>query len=179
MRLRPKPPVIPPDLLDRYAEPERVFGPNMRFRIASILLGTLLLLLGVGFFLIGVTTRQARPQRDGSGGIMILLAGGLVAVGTAAIFFPMSMPLNWIYVCPKGLIRTRGTVWEAVDWADVLRFEDASFSRGAASFRQCRIITSAGTEWGFLANWVAEYGQLVAVLRQKVEKRPPTPELNN
>ncbi|HEV3436752.1 MAG TPA: hypothetical protein VG122_05295 [Gemmata sp.] len=57
-------------------------------------------------------------------------------------------------------------------WADVLRFEDASLSSGVGTSQQCRIITAAGVEWGFLANWVAQYGRLVEVLHQKVVERP-------
>jgi hypothetical protein len=165
------PPTIPPDLLDRYGEPEHVFGPNMRFRVASFLLGGLLLLLGLAFSLFGVAARAAQGFR-GSEGVLLLLGAGLMAVGAAAVLIPRSVPLNWVFVCPAGLVRIRGADWDAVGWADVSRFEDASFSVGAVTSRQCRIITAAGAEWGFQADWVAEYGRLVAVLRRKVEERP-------
>src|SRR5262245_34146864 len=73
MRLRPTPPAIPADLLDRFGEPEDVFGPNMRFRVASVLLGALLLLLGLGFFLSGVVARGAQAPPRGSEGVLLLL----------------------------------------------------------------------------------------------------------
>jgi hypothetical protein len=176
MRLRPMPPAIPADLLDRFGEPECVFGPNMRFRVASVLLGALLLLLGLGFFLYGVVARVAQAPARGSEGVLLLLGGGLMAVGAAAAVFPRSVPLNWVFVCPDGLVRTRGADWDAVAWADVSRFEDASLSGGAVATRQCRIVTTAGAEWGFLADGVAEYGRLAAVLRRKVEERPTPPD---
>jgi hypothetical protein len=177
MQLRPTPPTIPPDLLDRYGEPEYVFGPNMRFRVTSVLLGALLFLLGLAFFLFGVAARVIQAPPRGSEGVLLLLAAGLMAVGAGAVVFPRSVPLNWVFVCPGGLVCTRGADWDAVGWADVSRFEDMSLSGGAVTTRQCRIVTASGAEWGFLADWVAEYGQLAAVLRRKVEERsaPPDP----
>jgi hypothetical protein len=144
MRLRPTPPVIPPDLLDRYGEPEHVFGPNMRFRIASVVMGTVLLLLAVTFFIFGMADRAAQGPQRSSGGLLVLLSAGLLAVGGAAIVFPMSIPLNWVFVFPKGLVRTRGAEWDNVDWVNVLRFEDMSLSSGVATSEQCRIITLPG-----------------------------------
>jgi hypothetical protein len=147
----------------------------MRFRVASFLLGALLLLLGLAFFLFGVAARAAQGLR-GSEGVLALLGAGLMAVGAAAVVFPRSVPLSWVFVCPGGLVRIRGADWDAVGWADVSRFEDASLSSGAMTIRQCRIVTADGAEWGFQANGVAEYGRLAAVMRRKVEERPTPPD---
>src|SRR5262245_27304901 len=144
----------------------------MRSRRSSLLQCALLLLLVLSFFLYGVFSRGAQAPPRGSEGVLVLLGGGLMAVGAAAVVFPRSVPLNWVFVCPGGLVRTRGADWDAVAWADVARFEDASLSGGVVTTRQCRIVTTAGAEWGFLADWVAEYGRLAAVLRRKVEERP-------
>src|SRR4051812_32276512 len=121
MRLRP-PPALPPDLLDRFGAPDEAFGPNMRFRVASVLLGALLLLLGLAFFVIGVLGPAARGP--GAGGILRLLATGLIAVGGAAVVLPIRVPRNWVFVCPRGLVRTRGAEWDGLGWAEVARFEE-------------------------------------------------------
>lgn len=171
MRLRTTPPAIPKEFLDRYGEPEDAFGPNRRFRIASILLGSLLCLLGLAFLTFGVLGKVAPAQRGGSEGILMLLGGGLLTIGAASVLFPMSVPLNWVFVCPGGLIRARGEEWDAVGWSDVAGFQVANVSSGSASIRQCSILTVDGAEWGFQANWLANYGMLVALLRRKLEGR--------
>ena len=175
MRFRPTPPAIPPDLLDRYGRPEYVFGTNVRFRVASVLLGALLLVLGLALFLFRVAAGAAQPR--GSDNILLdVVIGGLIALGAAAVYLPWSVPLNWLFVCPGGLVRRRGTDWDAVRWAEVSRFEDMSLAGGAVTVRQCRIVTTTGAEWGFLADRFAEYGRLAAVLRRKVEERPTPPD---
>jgi hypothetical protein len=172
MRLRPTPPAIPPDLLERYGEPEHVFGPNMRFRVASGLLGAFLFLLGLAFLILGFAAQGAQKMDRGTSKAWTFLALLLMTMGTAAIVLPRSVPLNWVFVCPRGLVRTLGADWNAVAWADVSRFEDASLSHRMVAIQQCRIITTAGEEWGFLANNVAGYERLAAILRQKVAERP-------
>ena len=49
---------------------------------------------------------------------------------------------------------------------------------GLATMRLCRIVAADGAQWDFLADLVAHYGRLVAVLRRKVEERrmPPEPD---
>jgi hypothetical protein len=42
----------------------------------------------------------------------------------------------------------------------------------AVAIRQCRIVLKGGTEWGFLADYIAEYGRLTEVLRRKVDEWP-------
>ena len=167
MKLHPTTPSIPADLLAQYGEPEHVFGPNMQFRVRSLCLGVLLVVLGAAFFVIGVESRVNDRPKDGSSGLMVMLAAGLMAVGAGAVVFPRSVPLNWIFVCPGGLVRTRGEEWLAIAWSDVSRFENADLSDKAVTIRQCRIITSSGEEVAFSANWIADYQQLTAVLRQK------------
>jgi hypothetical protein len=169
MALKPTAPRLPADLLARFGEPEAIFGPNLRFRAASAALGIALVALGLGFVVARVAWGAARvPLGE-------FLGGGLLALGAAAILLPLRVPRNWVFVCPRGLVRTRGADWDVVDWAMVLRFEDASRTRGALLARQCRLVITGGAEWGFQADWVADYHRLTEVLRLKVEQRrlPP------
>lgn len=165
---RPRPPALPVELLDRSGPPEAVFGPNMRFRRKSIGMGIVLVLLGVGFFGWSLALRLGPAPRDPSEVIFSCLAAGLFAVGGAAVYYPLSMRYDWVYVCPGGLIRTRGVHWDAVAWGDILRFDDCTMAGNVVTIRQCRIITVAGEEWGFLADSVADFDQLSARLRAKM-----------
>ena len=179
MRLRPTPPAIPPELLAQYGEAEEAFGPNMRFRRASLVLGAFLLLLGVGFFVFGVAALVQRAK--GSYEAVLFSGLCLMTMGGVAIGFALSGARNWVFVCPRGLVRTFGRdwiKWEGVGWADVLRVEDVNSSHGLATMRRCRIVAADGAQWDFLADLVAHYGRLVAVLRRKVEERrmPPEPD---
>lgn len=159
--MRPPPPDIPADLLDQFGPPEAAFGPNTRFRAASAAMGAFLMALGMAFFVLGFAS------------LLAYLGGGLMAVGAAAFFLPRSVPRNWVFVCPGGLIRTRGADWEAVAWADVARFEEVAAPGTMVAVRQCRIVTAAGAEWGFMADWVGDFKRLAALLRQKAEAPPP------
>ncbi|MFL5243122.1 MAG: hypothetical protein ACJ8FY_13530 [Gemmataceae bacterium] len=80
------------------------------------------------------------------------------------------MPLDWVFVCPQGLVRSHGDVWDSVHWTDVERFEDATLSHKAVTMRQCRIVLKAGAHWGFLANSIADYGRLTKLLFRKGEE---------
>jgi hypothetical protein len=169
MGLRPTAPRLPADLLARFGEPEATFGPNMRFRAASAVLGIALVALGLAFFWVRVAWGAAQVPLGG------LLGAGLLVLRAAAILLPLRVPRNWVFICPRGLVRTRGADWDGVDWARVARFEDASLASGAALSRQCRLVLTGGTEWGFQADWVADYRRLAEVLRRKVEERRPPP----
>ena len=171
MRRRPSPPTLPPDLADRFGEPEHVFGPNLWFRAVSTVLGCFLALLGLALFIFGLAVVTAKLMPGGQ--VYLLLGGGLMTVGVAAVAFPRSVPRNWLFVCPGGLVRTRGTEWEGVGWAKMVRFEDASSTSGVVAVRQCRVVISDGDEWGFIADWIANYARLTTVLRQKVNGRSP------
>src|SRR5262245_51727059 len=117
MRLRPTPPSLPSDLVNRFGQPEAVFGPNVRFRVASALLGALLVLLGLAYFVGGVAVMADRGQPGGP--LYLLLGGGLMAVGGAAVALPWRAARTWVFVCPRGLVRTRASEWEAVGWDEV------------------------------------------------------------
>jgi hypothetical protein len=149
-------------LVERFGAPEDAFGPNMRFRFAAIALGLVLVVLGVGFFV----------AREGFGPVMVpfawSLSAGLTALGGAAIYFPLTVRRTWLFICPGGIVRGRGEDWDGLDWFDAVRFQDMSLEGGGVAVRQCRIITADGAEWGFLADWVADYDRLVTVLRGKV-----------
>lgn len=170
MRPRPAPPVLPANLLDRLGEPEDVFGPNRRFRTASTVAGGALVLLGFVFCLAGAA---AGPARGAPGGqVYLLLGGGLMLCGSVAVLLPRQVPPTWVFVCPRGVARARGADWEAVEWAEVVRFEDATLAAGVA-MRQFRVVLAGGGEWGFLADYVADYRRLTDVLRRKVAERDP------
>ena len=167
---RPRPPAVPNELLEPYGPPEAVFGPNMRFRRKSIGMGIVLVLLGVGFFGWCLALRLGPAPRDPSEVIFRWLAAGLFAIGGAAVYYPLSMRYDWVYVCPGGLIRTRGVHWDAVAWGDIRRFDDCTMAGNVVTIRQCRIITVAGEEWGFLADSVADFERLNALLVEKTGK---------
>ena len=165
--LRRKPPAIPTDLLERCGEPERVFAPNAKFRIVSSMCGIILLVVGSAFILLD---KLGMPLSDFVSGN---LAVPMLALGAALLIGARLVPLHWVFVSPRGLLRRRGDTWEHVDWADVARFEDATLGHKGITFQQCRIVTTSGQEWGFLADQTAEYSELAAVLRQKVAARNP------
>ena len=161
-------PSLPSEFVDRFGAPEVVFGPNIRFRRQSTIVGAFLVLLGVISILCGLAALQV--QWPPGGGLYLLLGGGLLAVGVVALVLPRQVPLSWVYVCPRGLVRIRGGVWEALGWADVLRFEEGSPANGRmVAIQQCRIITAEGAEWGFIADLIADYPRLVTALRRKID----------
>lgn len=165
-----QPPAIPAELLNLYGQPEEVFRPNMQFRRLSALLGLILIGMGVAFFVWSYfDARDPNAPQNGSNGIRQLLGGGLIVVGGAAFFLPFAVPRNWVIVCPNGLIRNRGEVWESVTWADIVRFDDATLSARAVTIRQCRIVTRSGPEWGIEANWTADFDRLCSVIRHKLK----------
>jgi hypothetical protein len=166
MRLRPTPPTIPYEILARFGEPEHVFGPNVQFRIIAAVCGVILLTMGVLFFLMGLPIGGARlPLADG---VSSMLTVPLVALGAVVLLGTRLVPLNWVFVCPKGLVRTRGDAWDGLKWIEIERFEKADLAHQGITARQCRIVKKDGTEWGFQADYVAEYRRLTEVLRQKV-----------
>lgn len=168
MRLRPTPPVIPPELLARFGEPEHVFGPNVRFRILAAVCGTILVGMGILFFLIGVGAGGAKlPLGDWVSG---RLAVPLVVLGAVVFLGTRLVPLNWVFVCPQGLVRTRGDAWDGMEWTEMERFENAPLTHKGVTARQCRVVRKDGTEWGFLADYVAGYRRLTEVLRQRADE---------
>jgi hypothetical protein len=130
----------------------------VRFRVVAAICGIVLVAMGILFLLLRLGSGGAAlPLSDGVSGklaIPLMVVGAVVLIGVRLV------PLNWVFVCPHGLIRTQGTAWAGVGWADVARFEDATLSHRAVTMRQCRIVLKDGAEWGFLAEYVAEYGRL-------------------
>ena len=170
MRLRPAPPAVPLDLLNAFGEPEQVFGPNLRFRVIAAVCGGVLVAMGVFFFLLGMGAAGAGlPLSDWVSG---KLTAPLVGFGVILLIGTRLVPLSGVFVCPRGLIRTRGDAWDGIHWAEVDRFEDATLTHKAVTTRQCRLVLKNGAEWGFLADHIAEYGKLTEVLRRKVEELP-------
>ena len=156
------------ELVARLGEPEDVFGPNRRFRIASTIVGSVLVLLGVVFCVAWVSLLPGGGAPGG--GAFLLLGSGLMICGLAAVILPRQVPATWVFVCPRGLARLRGANWEAVDWAEVLRIEDATLPT-RTTVRQCRVVLASGGEWGFLADYVADFKRLTEVLRRKMAEQ--------
>jgi hypothetical protein len=105
-----------------------------------------------------------------AGGVSEMLTLGLVVLGGFCIVAPRIVPANWVFVCPKGVVRTRGANREGVAWDEVTRFEDASLKSGITTIRQCRLVLKDGSEWGFIADWIGDCRKLAEVLRRKVEE---------
>ena len=153
-------------MLDRFGVPEEVFGPNLRFRVVAAFCGVVLVLMGVLFFLAGLGGGDGRLPLGGWVGAK--LAAPLLVLGAVVMIGARLVPRNWVFVCPRGVVRTRGAIWEGVGWAEVERFEDATLTGQMVALRQCRLVLKGGGEWGFLADYVAEYGRLAEALRRKV-----------
>lgn len=172
------PPALPADLLDRFGEPEGVFGPNRRFVAASTAVGLGLAVLGPAFIALGVAAQLGRlPGHE----FYYFLGLVMAALGVLAVMVPRQPPSAWVFVCPRGVARVRGDDWEAVAWAEVVRFEDAARSHRGQAIRQCRLVLTGGGEWGFLADRVAEFGRLSEMLRRKTAGREdsvPSPPIS-
>jgi hypothetical protein len=174
---QPQSPTLPPDLLARLGEPEGVFGPNRRYRTASAIVGIGLVALGLAFLVLGVAAQLGRLS-----GHQIYYFLGLVmmTLGVLAVKVERQAPPTWVFVCRRGVARVREASWEALEWDEVARFEDASLGHRGVTIRQCRLVLVAGGEWGFLADNVADFGRLTVSLRRKLAEREgpepnPTP----
>jgi hypothetical protein len=173
MRLLHKPPAMPAELLDRFGAPEQTFGPNVRFRALSVICGLILAALGVLFVMIRLAPRGVRlPLGDPAGAA---LGVPLLVIGAVAIFGPRMFPTTWLFVCPNGLVRSRGAAWDSLDWSEADRFEDATLTQNPVAIRQCQIVTTKGAAWGFLADWFADYNRLTEVLQRKMEEHRDSP----
>jgi hypothetical protein len=160
-----QPPPLPPDLVARLGPSEELFGPNLRFRTQSTLLGGFLVVLGlVGFVFGGL--RAAAHIRDGQ--IYLFFGMVLMAVGSAAVILPRRAPLRWTFICARGLAQSERDGWRTVEWTEVRRATGVSMTSGVATIRQFRLDLTDGTEMGFLGDYVADYRRLSDVLRAKV-----------
>jgi hypothetical protein len=166
MLFHPRSPTIPDDLLAKFGEPESAFGPNMRFRIVSVICGIMLIAMAVVYVLMSIGPNPL-PL---AGGVSHLLTFGLIVLGGFCIVAPRIVSANWVFVCPRGVVRTRGAIWEGLEWDRVARFEDATLKSGITTMRQCRLVLHDGSEWGFIADWIGDYRRLAEVMRQKVEE---------
>ncbi len=151
-------------MLDQFGEPEHVFGPNLRFRVVAAICAISIVGAGVFFFLLGAAGNRLLLADWVSG----KLAVPMVTVGTVVLIGTRLVPLNWIFVCPKGVIRTRDAAWDGISWTDVDRFEDTTGTYKAVTTRQYRLLLKGGGEWGFLADYISEYDSLIQALQQKV-----------
>jgi hypothetical protein len=161
-----RPPAIPTELVQQFGEPEHAFGPNMRFRIVSVICGIVMIAMAVVYALMSIGPNPI-PL---AGGVSYLLTFGLIVLGGFCIVAPRIVPGNWVFICPKGLVRTRGANWDGVEWEQVTRFEDATMKSGITTIRQCRLVLNDGREWGFIADWIGDYRTLVEALRRKVNQ---------
>lgn len=164
MQFRPTPPAIPAELLDRFGEPEHVFAPNIKFRAVTGVCGVVLLVVGVTVLLLDKAGVALADVVSG------MLAVPMVALGAGVLVWGRRVPLHWVFVCPRGLLRRRGEIWDRVDWAEVERFEETTLTQKRVTFHQCRIVTTGGNEWGFMADQTAEYERLAGLLKRKVEE---------
>jgi hypothetical protein len=173
MRLRPTPSTLPPELSSRFGEPELVFGPNMRFRVVASLCGLIFVVMSVILFLMGLGARGLQlPLADWVSG---QLAVPLVILGVVILIGTRLVPLNWVFLCPGGVIRTRGDASEGIGWAEVERFEDATVCQKGVTIRQCRLVLKDGRECGFLADNLVDYPRLAEALSRKVSERMAPP----
>lgn len=154
---------MPAELQERFGKPEHVFGPNLRVRIIGAFCAVIFVIMGVTVFLLGLAGVPLGASVSRLLAVPLVVLGAVVLVGTRLV------PLNWVFVYPRGLVRTRGDAWDCLDWTEVERFEDATLTHKAVTMRQCRIVLKERAEWGFLADYIAEYGRLTDVLSRKVD----------
>jgi hypothetical protein len=161
--MRRKPPEIPSELQTQFGEVEYAFGPNVRIRGAATLLG--LIFTGIGVLILMLKVAGGMPGGWGETKYLVVM----LVFGVAIIFGSRTMPMNWVFVCDRGIVRTRGSAWDGVDWGSIERFEDASMTHKGLAIRQCRIVLKDGSEWGFIADNIAEYSRLGAMLKHKTD----------
>ena len=160
-----KPPAIPTELQSQLGEVEHAFGPNARVRNLATILG--LILTATGVLCLAFEVAGAIPGGKGENAFIAFM----LVLGLAVAFGSRTMPMNWIFVCDRGLARTRGSAWDAVEWDGIDRFEDASMTHRQVSIRQSRIILNDGSEWGFVSDHIAEYKWLTEMLKQKIDAK--------
>ena len=107
----PHPP-IPTDLLAEFGEPEQVFGPNQRFRLAMVAIGGASLIFGVLFT---VARWNNLPVTDWFSPV---IAVAMAVGGVVVIYGAWMWPTSWVFVCPRGLVRKCGSRWEGRDWSE-------------------------------------------------------------
>jgi hypothetical protein len=160
-------------LTSRFGAPELVFGPNLRFRVVAAVCGLICVVMGAVLFLMGRGAGGARlPLADWVSGKLVI---PLVIVGVVVLLGTRLVPLNWVFVCPGGVVRTRGAAWDGIGWDEVERFEDATLGHEGIAIRQCRLVLAGGGEWGFLSDYIADYPRLVEALARKVSDRVSPP----
>ena len=129
-------------------------------------------LLSAVLFVMGLVAGGA--QLPLAGWVSAKLTIPLAALGVVILIATRLVPLNWVFVCPDGVIRTRGEAWDGIRWVEVERFEDATLGQKGVTLRQCRLVLSDGREWGFLADYVADYPRLAEALSRKVSEHVAT-----
>jgi hypothetical protein len=162
-----RPPTIPPDLIAEFGDPEQAFGPNRRTRIGFVVVGGLLLVFG-GLLYAAWICKVPVGQWFSTWVATAMAVGGAVV-----LYGAWKLPANWVFVCPRGLVRKRGTRWEGRGWSEAVRFEDATLGNRGSGIRQSRLVWNFGHEWGFLADTVADYDRLVESVRGKVPEHSP------
>jgi hypothetical protein len=152
---------MPSDLEAQFGEIEHAFSPNVRNRRLATLIGLMLTALGVTLLILKVGDLMPGGWGENKFIAFMLVLGGAIIVGARLL------PMDWVFVCSRGLVRTRGSAWEGIEWSDIDRFEDASMTHRGIAIRQCRLMLKDGSEWGFIADNFAEYGRMTEMLRQK------------
>jgi len=156
-----KPPTIPTELQAELGEVEYAFGPNVRVRVVAILCGLILAGMGALFVVMSIAGAPLTGRSETKLMAFFLVAGVAIIVGSRML------PMDWVFVGNRGLVRKRGSAWDGIAWSDVDRFEDASLTHKGIAIRQCRIVLNDGSEWGFISENFAEYGRLKEILKEK------------
>jgi hypothetical protein len=173
LRLGSREPDLPVEVLDQLGEPEHVFGPNVRLLILGTVCGAALIVVGIYLLLLAGSVAGGRlPLNNWLGGRVAGPSGiGLIVFGVFFIVGMRMWPTGWLFVCPRGLARSRGNAWSILLWTEIDRLEDATItSEFGISHRQSRLVLKDGGEWGFIADSIDRYVRLLHVLKSKLEE---------
>jgi hypothetical protein len=156
-----KPPAIPNELQTEFSDVEYAFGPKERIRGVATVCGMVLAGMGALFVFMGIAGKPLIGRSENFIMVFFLVCGVAIIVGARML------AMNWVFVCSRGLVRTRGSAWDGIAWSDINRFEDASMTHRGIAIRQCRLVLNDGSEWGFISENFAEYGRLTEMLKEK------------
>lgn len=167
------PPLIPYDLLQQFGEPLGVFGPKRRIRFITVVFGMIFLAVGALFFVMWLGVGDVKLPLIGL--VAFVVGMPLIVLGLVMLLWTWIISQNWLFICPRGLVRKLAYEWEGIGWIEIERVENATVSHKNVTVPQGRIVLKNGKEWGFSSETTADYDRLIGELQQKLGERAMEP----